>query len=105
METFRIQLRCSKTRILAVASLMTLAPAFGVGQPVTPAQRACVAAEARSIVGQAYSPELAELARRTAGAHEVRKIAPGGAYTMDLDPSRLNVEVDGTGVVTGVRCG
>jgi hypothetical protein len=39
------------------------------------------------------------------GAREVRKIEPGGAYTMDLDANRLNVEVDRAGTVTGLRCG
>ena len=57
------------------------------------------------MVGQPYSPELAERARRAAGAREVRKIEPGGAYTMDLDANRLNVEVDRAGTVTGLRCG
>jgi hypothetical protein len=49
--------------------------------------------------------KLADRARRAAGAREVRKIEPGGAYTTDLDPERLNVEVDRTGIVTGLRCG
>ncbi|MXQ11178.1 hypothetical protein GR328_06875 [Microvirga makkahensis] len=57
------------------------------------------------MVGQPYSPELAERARRAAGAREIRKIEPGGAYTMDLDSTRLNVEVDRADTVTGLRCG
>jgi hypothetical protein len=56
-------------------------------------------------VGEAYSSELADRARRAAGAREVRKIEPGGAYTTDLDSDRLNVEVDRAGMVTGLRCG
>ncbi len=56
------------------------------------------------MVGQPYSPELAERARRTAGAREVRKIEPGGAYTTDLDAHRLNVEVDRAGIVRDLRC-
>jgi hypothetical protein len=65
-----------------------------------------VAAEqVRSVIGQPYSPELGEQARRAAGAREVRLIVPGGAYTMELNPSRLNVEIDRAGIVTGVRCG
>ena len=69
------------------------------------AQGRCEASEARPLVGQPYSPELAEQARRAAGAREVRKIEPGGAYTTDLDSNRLNVEVNRAGVVTGLRCG
>ena len=49
--------------------------------------------------------ELADKARQAAEAREVRKIEPGGAYTMELSPDRLNIEVDRAGIVTGVRCG
>jgi hypothetical protein len=42
---------------------------------------------------------------RTAGAREIRKIEPGGAYTTDLNAHRLNVEVDRAGIVRDLRCG
>jgi hypothetical protein len=84
-----------RTQALVASSLLTIAPACGFAQPVTaPAQPRCTASEARLFAGQSYSPELAERARRAAGAREVRKIEPGGAYTTDLDAERLNVEVD-----------
>ena len=35
----------------------------------------------------------------------VRIIKPGDQVTMDFSPTRLNVDVDAAGVVTGVRCG
>jgi hypothetical protein len=82
------------------------APTNAYAQPAAaPAYSACVAGEAWSIVGQPYSPGLADRARKAAGAHEVHKTEPGGAYTTDLDPDRLNVEVDRAGIVTGLRCG
>jgi hypothetical protein len=85
---------------------LVIIPAWGFAQPATgPAKKECAAGEAQSVVGQPYSPELAERAGRAAGAREVRKIEPGGAYTTDLDSNRLNVEVDRTGIVTGLRCG
>ena len=62
-------------------------------------------ARPRLFVGQPYSPELAERARRTAGAREAQKVEPGGAYTTDLNADRLNIEVDRAGIVTGLRCG
>jgi hypothetical protein len=101
------QATCSRgTQALITSGLLTLAPLSGLAQPVTaPAQQTCAAGEARLVVGQPYSPELAERARRTAGAREVRKIEPGGAYTTDLDAHRLNVEVDQAGVVPNLRCG
>jgi hypothetical protein len=52
-----------------------------------------------------YTPDLAERARQAARARLVRKIEPGGAYTMDFSPDRLNVEVDRGGIVRGVECG
>jgi arylamine N-acetyltransferase len=91
---------------LLASGLLITAPACGFAQPaISPVQPRCAAGEARPIVGQPYSPELAERARQEAGAREVRKIEPGGAYTTDLDPNRLNVEVDRGGIVTGLRCG
>jgi hypothetical protein len=100
--------KCSsrKIKVLLASGLLTIAPACGFAQPaIAPAQQVCAAGEAQSVVGQPYSVELADMARRAAGAREVRKIEPGGAYTMDLSPDRLNIEVDSTGIVTGLRCG
>jgi hypothetical protein len=94
------------TQALVTSGLLTLASISGVAQPATaPVQQTCAADEARSTVGQPYSPELAERARRAAGAREVRKIEPGGAYTTDLDANRLNIEVDRAGIVRDLRCG
>jgi hypothetical protein len=94
------------TQALVTSGLLMLAPVSGLAQPATaPAQQTCAAGEARSVVGQPYSPELAERARRDAGAREARKIEPGGAYTTDLDAHRLNIEVDRAGVVRDLRCG
>ncbi|WP_246215737.1 I78 family peptidase inhibitor [Microvirga makkahensis] len=91
---------------LVTSGLFTIASIPGLAQPATaPVQQACTASRAHSVVGQPYSPELAERARRAAGAREIRKIEPGGAYTMDLDSTRLNVEVDRADTVTGLRCG
>lgn len=86
------------------AALLVLIPACGLAQSA-PEGPSCSAGEAQSLAGQPYSLELAEKARQVAGAREVRKIEPGGAYTMDLNPNRLDIEVDRNGVVTGLRCG
>jgi hypothetical protein len=52
-----------------------------------------------------WASRLHDRASRAAGAREVQKIEPGGAYTTDLNADRLNIEVDRAGVVTGLRCG
>jgi hypothetical protein len=99
------RLRRSTAALLAFG-LVPIAAVSGIAQPATsPAESACAAGEAKSAIGQPYSPELADRSRRAAGAREVRKVEPGGAYTTDLDPSRLNIEVDRTGIVRDLRCG
>jgi hypothetical protein len=65
-----------RTRTLFTSGLLILSSACGFAQPA-PERQACAAGEARGIVGQPYSPELAEKARRTTGAREVQKIEPG----------------------------
>ena len=93
-------------RICIAAALLGTGPGLVLAQPAaTLSEQRCVAGDARSVVGQPYSSELAEKARQAAGARDVRKIEPGGAYTTDLRADRLNVEVDTTGVVQGVNCG
>ena len=98
-------MRLRVIRFLAVLlTVLALIPAGGLAQPASDRQ-ACAAGEAQAVVGQPYSPALAEGARRTVGAREVQKIEPGGAYTTDLNADRLNIEVDRAGIVTGLRCG
>ena len=65
-----------RIRTLFTSGLLILSSACGFAQPA-PERRPCAAGEARGIVGQPYSPELAEKARRTASAREVQKIEPG----------------------------
>jgi hypothetical protein len=87
--------------LAVLLTALALIPAGGLAQPA-PVRQACATGEAQTVIGQPYSPERA---RRAAGAREVQKIEPGGAYTTDLNADRLNIEVDRAGVVTGLRCG
>jgi hypothetical protein len=91
-------------RLAVLLIALVLTPATGLTQPA-PGRQPCAAGEAQAVIGQPYSPEPAERARRAAGAREVQKIEPGGAYTTDLDSDRLNIEVDRAGIVSGLRCG
>jgi hypothetical protein len=91
---------------LLVLALLAASSHDGFAQSAaSPGQARCAVSQAQSIVGQPYSLELADRARQAAEAREVRKIEPGGAYTMELSPDRLNIEVDRAGIVTSLRCG
>ena len=94
---------CSKSLVVALMLvLIQLCPVCA--QPASTTV-GCKEESARFAVGEPYSDELAERARRAAGAGVVRKTVPGGADTMELRADRLNLDVDRNGRVQRVRCG
>lgn len=70
-----------------------------------PAEDACGAAPLARYAGAQASDEVRAAIAATLGERRVRYIAPGDAVTMDFAPSRLNVELDGTGRIVRLRCG
>jgi len=94
--------------LIIAAIVITAAPYRASAQPLAPSSSTvagCREEKARSIVGEPYSDELAERARQASGARTVRRVQPGGPDTMDLRTDRLNLEVDQSGIIGGVRCG
>lgn len=70
------------------------------------AEARCRAAGATATLGQPLDDRTKELARMGAGAVRDRVVpyrAP--SPTRDVDPQRLNIEVDGSGVIQRLRCG
>jgi hypothetical protein len=65
----------------------------------------CDDVQAQWLVGKAATEADVEQARKDAKAAVVRQLKPGQAVTMEFSAERLNVELDGKGVVTAVRCG
>jgi hypothetical protein len=61
---------------------------------------ACRASEHRDLLGQ---PRNLVAGRRFVGA--VRVLGPTDAATMDLQPTRINFDVDDRGTIVRVRCG
>ncbi|KAF1052436.1 MAG: hypothetical protein GAK43_01915 [Stenotrophomonas maltophilia] len=59
----------------------------------------------QSLVGKTVTPEIAEEARRDAGAELSRVLRPNDAVTMDYNSQRLNIDVDNQLVVRQVHCG
>ena len=94
---------CSKFLVMTLMLvLIQLCPVCA--QPAS-TTAGCKEESARFAVGEPYSDELAERARRAAGADVVRKTVPGGADTMELRADRLNLDVDRNGRVQRVHCG
>jgi hypothetical protein len=94
---------CSKFLVMTLMLvLVQLCPVCA--QPAS-TTAGCKEESARFAVGEPYSDELAERARRAAGAGVVRKTVPGGADTMELRADRLNLDVDRNGRIQRVRCG
>lgn len=75
-------------------------PDPGVIIPPTPPAGACGAADLQYLVGQS---ETVLQTMKFAGP--VRIIRPGMAVTMDYSESRLNINIDKAGMISGVNCG
>lgn len=73
--------------------------------PAPAGTQACNADAAGGAIGKVASADVVEQARRDAGAAVARTLAPGQVVTMEYRGDRLNLDVDGGNVVTGVRCG
>ena len=65
----------------------------------------CTAASAREYLGRELDAHTVDDARAHAGALRSRVIKPGEPVTMDVDPLRLNVELDQNGRIHRLRCG
>lgn len=84
--------------------LIGCAPPSPSREPSLPEAR-CRAAGAQAELGKTVDEETADNARAGAGALRSRVIRPGQAVTQELDPQRLNIEVDDTGRIRRLRCG
>lgn len=65
---------------------------------------ACNAEPVGFALGQEASVELQEEARQYAGARLVRVLQPGQAVSQEFDSERLNLTVNGQGIVEKVYC-
>jgi len=57
------------------------------------------------LVGRQATPELGAEAQRRSGAARLRFIRPGDVVTMEIDPQRLTVHLDGRGRIDHFICG
>lgn len=94
--------------LLAWGAVLVLPACAQQGAGSSPAVRevaACDAARAQDALGKRGTPELAEAARREAGAKTVRLIRHGQVVTKEYLFGRLNLQLDPQGNVTQVYCG
>lgn len=92
------------TRIALALAAAALVAACS-SDPNLPVAR-CRAAGAVAELGQPLDDRTKELARMGAGAVRAQ-VVPYGApvYQRDVDPQRLNIEVDNQRVIQRLRCG
>lgn len=65
----------------------------------------CRAAAAEGVLGQTFDQQVLERALLESGGLRARVIRPGMAATTDVDPLRLNIEVDDAGRIRRMVCG
>lgn len=94
----------SITLVLATVSLSACANLSAGASDAIP-QASCRAAGAESVLGQTVDDKVISDAIVGSGAMRSRVIRPGANVTMELDPLRLNLEVDEGGRVRRLRCG
>jgi hypothetical protein len=99
-----VRSRSARTSSLTMA-LVTVWMSAGIEPSFAQQLARCEVDKARFAIGQPYSPELAERAGRAAGARSTRKLEPGMPATTDLREDRLNLQVDGQGIVDRLTCG
>lgn len=92
----------------------TADPAGNAAPPTSPADDSgpppaaldpCDPSGVQALVGEQATDEVIEQARIDAGAQIVRTLRPDQVVTMEYRAGRLNIDVDDTGTITGLRCG
>ena len=78
------------------------APAAATG---TATDGRCDSDLAKFAVGQAASSALLQQAQQRSGAQTARILRPGDIMTLEYRSERLNLNVDGQGMVARVNCG
>src|SRR5690242_13154636 len=76
------------------------APPAATPPPATTAEDTCNMAQYSALIGKPATDSAVPAAGPT-----VRLIRPGTQVTMEFMATRLNIEINSAGVITGVRCG
>src|SRR6476620_11819754 len=103
-EKDKAMLKTFLFRLAIGLPILLVLGACGSTDPALPEAR-CRAAGAEAELGKTVNEKVADDARYAAGAMRMRVIRPGQSVTTDVDPQRLNIEVDETGRIRRLRCG
>ena len=84
-----------------MACTIAQSDATAPGEPIG----TCRSEPLAQFVGQTASAELGSRMLRASGARIIRWVPKGGVVTMDFNPSRLTVQLDGANRVERASCG
>ncbi|AZY49000.1 I78 family peptidase inhibitor [Bordetella avium] len=65
----------------------------------------CDAQSAQSWLGQPFTDSSSADVRKRSGSDTVRVLKPGQVMTLEYNPGRVNIIVDGQGKISAIRCG
>lgn len=92
------------SRLLLLYALGGCAPALS-NTPEASSDPTCDAGKVQSFIGKDATADIAETARKSAGAELVRWLRPGMAVTMEYRMGRLNITIDDQNLITSINCG
>jgi hypothetical protein len=83
----------------------TMAQSNATADTLPPVPAECRNEVLAQFVGQPASQELGARMLAASGARTIRWVPKGGAVTMDFNPHRLTVQLDGSNRVERASCG
>lgn len=100
------------SRIKPVAAALTVllsacmtTPASTGSGPIPPSAATCNAGPAAWAVGKQASADVVEHVRVDSHSQIVRMLRPGQMITMEFNPQRVDIRVDGGKIILAVSCG
>ncbi|AKQ55401.1 I78 family peptidase inhibitor [Bordetella hinzii] len=95
---------CAANKSAAPSASAPSAPASASGS-MLPGGKSCDAQPAQNLVGQAFSDSVGADVRSRSGSDSVRVLKPGQVMTLEYNPARVNIIIDGQGRISAIRCG
>jgi hypothetical protein len=97
--------RLFATLALLPVAACTIATSDQTASPGSEPAGTCRNDSLAQFVGQAASQDLGARMLAASGARTIRWVPKGGVITMEFNPSRLTVQLDGSNRVESANCG